>query len=185
MDTLEGAAENPRVSADHSLRTAVLEGSIQTFMLINPLTDLLVHDMGYQKLATTGLPLRKYFLKTEKIPHRRIRAHYEQLSEFERGLIIELKEAGWANRRITHHMGRSDTVIRRCCDKSRFRLCPDDHQRRAWRRPGQHADLAFIIARYTGPQPGVMVWGAISFGRFTSLVVIRAHLQYSGTSTTF
>ncbi|GFU42195.1 HTH_Tnp_Tc3_2 domain-containing protein [Trichonephila clavipes] len=38
---------------------------------------------------------------------RGIRAHYEQLSEFERGRIIELKEACWANRRIARHMGRS------------------------------------------------------------------------------
>ncbi|GFV57307.1 HTH_Tnp_Tc3_2 domain-containing protein [Trichonephila clavipes] len=46
--------------------------------------------------------------------HRGIRAHYEQLSEFERGRIIEQKEAGWANRRIACHMGRSDEAIRRC-----------------------------------------------------------------------
>ncbi|GFU98625.1 hypothetical protein TNCV_3654561 [Trichonephila clavipes] len=43
-----------------------------------------------------------------------IRAHYEQMSEFERGRIIEPKEAGWTNRRIAHHMGRSDVAIRRC-----------------------------------------------------------------------
>ncbi|GFT97166.1 hypothetical protein TNCV_3858241 [Trichonephila clavipes] len=43
-----------------------------------------------------------------------IRAHYEQLSEFERGRIIELKEGGWANWRIARHMGRSDGAIRRC-----------------------------------------------------------------------
>ncbi|GFT94873.1 HTH_Tnp_Tc3_2 domain-containing protein [Trichonephila clavipes] len=43
----------------------------------------------------------------------RIRAHYEQLSEFERGRVIRLKEAGWANRRITRHMIRSDVVMRR------------------------------------------------------------------------
>ncbi|GFW19930.1 hypothetical protein TNCV_866361 [Trichonephila clavipes] len=42
------------------------------------------------------------------IPRRRIRAHYEQLSEFERGRITGLKEAGWTNRRITRHMGRKD-----------------------------------------------------------------------------
>ncbi|GFU23743.1 hypothetical protein TNCV_2341311 [Trichonephila clavipes] len=47
-----------------------------------------------------------YLLTTEKMPHRRIRAHYEQLSEFERGRIIRLKEAGWTNRRIAHHMDR-------------------------------------------------------------------------------
>ncbi|GFS93134.1 HTH_Tnp_Tc3_2 domain-containing protein [Trichonephila clavipes] len=37
-----------------------------------------------------------------------IRAHYEQLSEFERGRIIELKE----NRRIARHMDRSDAAIK-------------------------------------------------------------------------
>ncbi|GFW48810.1 HTH_Tnp_Tc3_2 domain-containing protein [Trichonephila clavipes] len=51
---------------------------------------------------------------TEEIPRLRIRAHYEQLSEFERGHIIELKEAGRANRRIARHMGRSDAAIRKC-----------------------------------------------------------------------
>ncbi|GFX00066.1 hypothetical protein TNCV_3080621 [Trichonephila clavipes] len=30
---------------------------------------------------------------------RKIRAHHEQLSEFERGRIIELKDRGWTNRR--------------------------------------------------------------------------------------
>ncbi|GFY04189.1 hypothetical protein TNCV_1199671 [Trichonephila clavipes] len=42
----------------------------------------------------------------------RIRAHYEQLSEFERSRIIRLKEAGWANGRIACHMGRSDVAIK-------------------------------------------------------------------------
>ncbi|GFT40434.1 hypothetical protein TNCV_1646361 [Trichonephila clavipes] len=53
-----------------------------------------------------------YLSTTEKMPRRRIRAHYEQLSEFERGRIIGLEEAGWANRRIARHMGRSDAAIR-------------------------------------------------------------------------
>ncbi|GFU47854.1 transposable element Tc1 transposase [Trichonephila clavipes] len=39
---------------------------------------------------------------------------------------------------------------------SRFQLCPSDHRRRIWRRPGQRADSAFIIARHTGPQQGIM-----------------------------
>ncbi|GFW00159.1 transposable element Tcb1 transposase [Trichonephila clavipes] len=33
-----------------------------------------------------------YLKTTEKMPHRRVRAHYEQLSEFERGRIIGLKK---------------------------------------------------------------------------------------------
>ncbi|GFT32412.1 HTH_Tnp_Tc3_2 domain-containing protein [Trichonephila clavipes] len=49
--------------------------------------------------------------------HRRIRAHYQQLSEFERGSIIGLREGCWANRRIAGHIGRSDAVIRRCWKK--------------------------------------------------------------------
>ncbi|PRD34645.1 UNVERIFIED_CONTAM: hypothetical protein NCL1_13946 [Trichonephila clavipes] len=47
------------------------------------------------------------------MPRRRIRAHYEQMSEFERCRIIGLKKAGRANRRITRHMGRSDPAIRK------------------------------------------------------------------------
>ncbi|GFX01468.1 transposable element Tcb1 transposase [Trichonephila clavipes] len=44
------------------------------------------------------------------MPRRRIRVHYKQLSEFERGRIIELKEGGWANWRIARRMGRSNAV---------------------------------------------------------------------------
>ncbi|GFW57034.1 transposable element Tc1 transposase [Trichonephila clavipes] len=62
-------------------------------------------------------------------------------------------------------------------DESRFQLCPDDHRRRVWRRPGQRADPAFTIAHHTGPQPGVMVWGATSFDSRTPLVTIRGTLS--------
>ncbi|GFX10373.1 hypothetical protein TNCV_1867681 [Trichonephila clavipes] len=48
------------------------------------------------------------------MPRRGTWAHCEQLSEFERGRIIEPKEAGWENSRISRHMGRSDAAIRRC-----------------------------------------------------------------------
>ncbi|GFX13754.1 HTH_Tnp_Tc3_2 domain-containing protein [Trichonephila clavipes] len=58
------------------------------------------------------------------MPHHRIRAHCQQLCEFERGRIIIMKEAGWINRRIARHMGRNDAAIRRCwqewVDKGRF-----------------------------------------------------------------
>ncbi|GFV26668.1 transposable element Tc1 transposase [Trichonephila clavipes] len=60
-------------------------------------------------------------------------------------------------------------------DESRFQLCPDGNQRRAWRRPGQRADTAFTIARHTYSQPVVMVWSSISFDSLTHLVVIRKH----------
>ncbi|GFY36384.1 transposable element Tc1 transposase [Trichonephila clavipes] len=35
-------------------------------------------------------------------------------------------------------------------------MCPDDHRRHVWRRPGQRADPAFIISHHTGPQQEVM-----------------------------
>ncbi|GFW66670.1 hypothetical protein TNCV_1371031 [Trichonephila clavipes] len=53
----------------------------------------------------------RYLSTTEKRPRSRIQAHYEQLSEFERGRIIGLKDAGWANRRTARHMGRNDAAI--------------------------------------------------------------------------
>ena len=47
------------------------------------------------------------------MPRCRICAHYEQLSEFDRGRIIGLKEAGWKNPRIARHLNRSNATIRR------------------------------------------------------------------------
>ncbi|GFY11726.1 transposable element Tc1 transposase [Trichonephila clavipes] len=58
-------------------------------------------------------------------------------------------------------------------NESRFQLCPDDHRRRIWRRPGQRANPAFPIARHTSPQPGVIVWGAFSFDIWALLVGVR------------
>ncbi|GFT46570.1 transposable element Tc1 transposase [Trichonephila clavipes] len=109
------------------------------------------------------------------MPHRRNRAHYKQLSEFERGRIIGLKEARWANWRIVCSSYGSN-------DESRFQLCLDDNRRRVWRRPGQRADPAFTIARHTGTQPGVMIWVAISFDSRTTLVVIRGTLTRTATA---
>ncbi|GFW26837.1 HTH_Tnp_Tc3_2 domain-containing protein [Trichonephila clavipes] len=58
-----------------------------------------------------------YLSTNEKMPRRRMRVHYEQLSEFERGRIIGLKELGWANRRITRHMGQNYAAFKRCSQK--------------------------------------------------------------------
>ncbi|GFU35001.1 HTH_Tnp_Tc3_2 domain-containing protein [Trichonephila clavipes] len=66
---------------------------------------------------------------------RRIRAHYEQLSEFVRGCIIRLKEAGWTNWRIARHMGQSGAAIRRCwqewVNNGRFQRHDGSSRRRA------------------------------------------------------
>ena len=62
-------------------------------------------------------------------------------------------------------------------DESRFVMYPDDQRRRVWRHPGQRTVPAFTVARPTGPQHGIMVWGAISFDSRTPLVVIRRTLN--------
>ncbi|GFU48662.1 transposable element Tcb1 transposase [Trichonephila clavipes] len=97
------------------------------------------------------------------MPLRRHRWQYEQLTDFDRGRIIGLREAGWSNRRIGRHLGRSDMVVARCwqqwitedwrrvifSDESRFSLSADDHRTRVWRRTGQRSDPAFIVERHT------------------------------------
>ncbi|GFT13082.1 hypothetical protein TNCV_431831 [Trichonephila clavipes] len=45
------------------------------------------------------------------MPLRRNRRQYEQLTDFDRGRIIGLREAGLSNRRIGRHLGRSDMVV--------------------------------------------------------------------------
>ncbi|GFT15567.1 transposable element Tc1 transposase [Trichonephila clavipes] len=61
-------------------------------------------------------------------------------------------------------------------NESCFQLCPDDHRRRVWRHLVQRVDPAFTTAHHTGPQPGFMIWGAISFDSRTPLVIIRGTL---------
>ncbi|GFX00508.1 uncharacterized protein TNCV_2235151 [Trichonephila clavipes] len=48
------------------------------------------------------------------MPLRRFRRQYEQLSQFEKGKIIGINEAGWSARRIGRQLGHSDCVIKKC-----------------------------------------------------------------------
>ncbi|GFT33912.1 HTH_Tnp_Tc3_2 domain-containing protein [Trichonephila clavipes] len=85
-----------------------------------------------------------------------------------------LTRSGW---------NHADWGCRVFSDESHFQLCPDNHRRRVWRRLGQRADPAFPIACHISPQPGVMVWGTISFDSLWAS--LSEPLQHSGTSTTF
>lgn len=51
------------------------------------------------------------------MPLRRVRRQYTQLSQFERGRIVGMMEAGWSARRVARQLGRSDCVVRRCWDQ--------------------------------------------------------------------
>ncbi|GFW04761.1 transposable element Tcb2 transposase [Trichonephila clavipes] len=51
------------------------------------------------------------------MPLHRFRRQYEQLSQFERGRIIGMMEAGWSARRVARQLGSYDCVVRRCSDQ--------------------------------------------------------------------
>ncbi|UYV72794.1 hypothetical protein LAZ67_10000749 [Cordylochernes scorpioides] len=53
-------------------------------------------------------------ISTVSKPRRKIRAHYEHMSEFVTGRAIGLK---WSNRLIARHLCRSDAAIRQCWQK--------------------------------------------------------------------
>ncbi|GFW90864.1 transposable element Tcb1 transposase [Trichonephila clavipes] len=56
---------------------------------------------------------------------KRARRHFSQLSEFERGVIIEMKTAGWSMHRVAGQMDRSECAVRNCWEQ--------------WTREGTHA----------------------------------------------
>ncbi|GFY21092.1 transposable element Tcb1 transposase [Trichonephila clavipes] len=51
------------------------------------------------------------------MPVKRTRRHFSQLSEFERGLIIGMKTAGWSTRRVARQVDRLECVVRNCWEQ--------------------------------------------------------------------
>ncbi|GFU42623.1 HTH_Tnp_Tc3_2 domain-containing protein [Trichonephila clavipes] len=74
------------------------------------------------------------------MPLRHNRRQYEQLTDFDRGRIIGLREAGWSNRRIGRPLGRSDMVVARCWQQWIT-------EGRVYRRGGQDVPGTQMIAR--------------------------------------
>ncbi|GFT09619.1 cGMP-inhibited 3',5'-cyclic phosphodiesterase A [Trichonephila clavipes] len=66
---------------------------------------------------STDSPLHRTLRNSEEdMLIRRHRRPHEQLSEFERGRIIGMMEAGWSVRQVTGLVGRSDWTVRRGWD---------------------------------------------------------------------
>ncbi|GFW44787.1 probable RNA-dependent RNA polymerase 1 [Trichonephila clavipes] len=59
------------------------------------------------------------------MPGKRARRNFSQLSEFERGLIIGMKTAGWLTRRVAVQVDRSECAVRNCWEQ--------------WTQEGTHA----------------------------------------------
>ncbi|GFS57758.1 transposable element Tcb1 transposase [Trichonephila clavipes] len=51
------------------------------------------------------------------MPGKRARRHFSQLSEFERGLIIEMKTAGWSMRGVSGQVDHSECTVRSCWEQ--------------------------------------------------------------------
>ncbi|GFX68280.1 transposable element Tcb1 transposase [Trichonephila clavipes] len=51
------------------------------------------------------------------MPGKRARRHFSQLSEFERGLIIGMKTAGWSTRRVAGQVDRSECAVGNCWEQ--------------------------------------------------------------------
>ncbi|GFW39615.1 transposable element Tc1 transposase [Trichonephila clavipes] len=51
------------------------------------------------------------------MPSKRARRHFSQLSEFERGLIIGMKTAGWSTRRVAVQVHCSECAVRNCWEQ--------------------------------------------------------------------
>ncbi|GFT07140.1 retrovirus-related Pol polyprotein from transposon RE1 [Trichonephila clavipes] len=48
------------------------------------------------------------------MPGKRARRHFSLLSEFERGLIIGMKTAGWSTHRVAGQVDHSECAVRNC-----------------------------------------------------------------------
>ncbi|GFX95824.1 transposable element Tc1 transposase [Trichonephila clavipes] len=59
------------------------------------------------------------------MPGKRARRHFSQLSDFERGLIIGMKTAGWSTHRVAGQVDCSVCAVRNCWEQ--------------WTREGTHA----------------------------------------------
>ncbi|GFT66266.1 transposable element Tcb1 transposase [Trichonephila clavipes] len=59
------------------------------------------------------------------MPGKHARRHFSQLSEFERGLIIRMKTAGWSTHRVAGQVDHSECAVRNCWEQ--------------WTREGTHA----------------------------------------------
>ncbi|GFW90700.1 transposable element Tcb2 transposase [Trichonephila clavipes] len=61
-------------------------------------------------------------------------------------------------------------------DESRFVLGADDNRVRVWRRPGERYNSPHTVLCHTARTAGVMVWGAIAYDSWSTLIVINGTL---------
>ncbi|GFU05530.1 uncharacterized protein TNCV_3291641 [Trichonephila clavipes] len=70
------------------------------------------------------------------MPGKRARRHFSQLGEFERGLNIGMKTAGWSTRRVAGQVDRSECAVRNCWEQW-TREAVDTRGKPGLERPGK------------------------------------------------
>ncbi|GFU35160.1 uncharacterized protein TNCV_2106091 [Trichonephila clavipes] len=87
------------------------------------------------------------------MPGKRATRHFSQLSEFERGLIIWMKTAGWSTRRVA--VNRLECAVRNCWEQ--------------WTREGTHAGKtgSGVTRNTTKREDRRIVWQALGDPRVT------------------
>ncbi|GFW48787.1 HTH_Tnp_Tc3_2 domain-containing protein [Trichonephila clavipes] len=83
------------------------------------------------------------------MPGKLAKRHFSQLSEFERGLIIGMKPAGWSKHRVAGQMDRSECAVRNCWEQ--------------WTREGTHVRKTGSGAtrKTTMREDRMIVWQAL------------------------
>ncbi|GFT52948.1 transposable element Tc1 transposase [Trichonephila clavipes] len=96
-----------------------------------------------------------------------------ELPDFEKGVIVGYHRNGRFFRDISSELNVAKPTMAFWLIHLLF---PDYNRGRIRRHAGKRADPVFVNAGHTGPQLGVMVWGAISFDICIPLVVFRGTL---------
>ncbi|GFW23220.1 transposable element Tc1 transposase [Trichonephila clavipes] len=81
----------------------------------NTLPLILAGDFNVNFASEDGELLKDFGKRN--MPSKRARRHFSQLREFERGLIIWMKTAGWSTRRVAGQVDRSECAVRNCWEQ--------------------------------------------------------------------
>ncbi|GFT81793.1 uncharacterized protein TNCV_4336431 [Trichonephila clavipes] len=87
------------------------------FELELKLNDSSTDPKFLQAKGTLNIVYYKEDFGKRNMPGKRARRHFLQLREFERGLIIGMKTAGWSTRRVAGQVDRSECAVRNCWEQ--------------------------------------------------------------------
>ncbi|GBM08582.1 hypothetical protein AVEN_52431-1 [Araneus ventricosus] len=60
------------------------------------------------------------------MPLRRRRSHYQQLTEFERDLVVGLRDGGFSFRDIAERLGRNISTVHNCWQQGKGKVLPQE-----------------------------------------------------------